>query len=156
MNDHQKASFVSKMVEAMFNTIAGKRIAVSGAAFKAHTSDTRDSPALDVCRALMEERAEVVLCDPQALENARIDLGDLTDKIHFEPDPIAAAKGAHAIALLTDWPEYANLDYEAIHARMVKPSFVFDGRIALPHEKLHEIGFNVFPIGKPSQSHLVG
>lgn len=156
MNDHQKASFVSKMVEAMFNTIAGKRIAVFGAAFKAHTSDTRDSPALDVCRALLEEQAEVVLSDPQALENAQADLGELADRIVFEANPVAAAKDAHAIALLTDWPEYAELNYEAIHAGMVQPSFIFDGRDALPHKELYDVGFNVFPIGKPPQSHFAG
>ncbi|MBX3015010.1 MAG: nucleotide sugar dehydrogenase [Caldilineaceae bacterium] len=153
MNEHQQARFVSNMVSTMFNTVAAKRIAVFGVAFKANTSDTRESPALTVCQALLEERAEVVLTDPHALEHARADLGALADRITFEPDPYAAAKGAHAIALLTDWALYAQLDYEQIYKGMVKPAFIFDGRNLLPHRQLHEIGFNVHAIGKPPLMH---
>ena len=153
MNEHQQARFVSNMVSAMFNTVAGKRIALFGVAFKANTSDTRESPALNVCRALLEERAEVVLTDPHALENARADLGELADRVTFEADPYAAAKGAHAIALLTDWADYAQLDYSNIYNGMVKPAFIFDGRNLLAHRQLHEVGFNVHAIGKPPLIH---
>ena len=154
MNEYQEMRFVSKMVASMFNTIAGKRIAVFGAAFKANTNDTRESPALEVCRALLEERAEVVITDPHAMENARYDLGDLAKRITFEPDPYAAANGAHAIAVVTEWSQFAQLDYEKIHGSMVKPAFIFDGRNLLDHNKLYELGFNVYPIGKPALAHL--
>jgi UDPglucose 6-dehydrogenase len=154
MNEYQEMRFVSKMVASMFNTIAGKRIAVFGAAFKANTNDTRESPALEVCRALLEERAEVVITDPHAMENARYDLGELAKRITFEPDPYAAANGAHAIAVVTEWSQFAQLDYEKIHASMVKPAFIFDGRNLLDHNKLYELGFNVYPIGKPALAHL--
>jgi len=149
MNEHQQNRFVSNMIFAMFNTVAGKRIALFGAAFKAHTSDTRDSPALTVCRALLDEHAEVVMTDPHALNSARFDLADVVERVAFESDPYAAAKGAHAIAVLTEWPHFKDLDYEAIHEGMVKPAFLFDGRNVLDHKKLFEIGFNVYPIGKP-------
>ena len=154
MNEYQEMRFVSKMVSAMFNTIAGKRIALFGAAFKANTNDTRESPALEVCRALLEEHAEVVITDPHAMENARYDLGELAKRITFEPDPYAAANGAHAIALVTEWSQFAQLDFEKIHAAMVKPAFIFDGRNLLDHNKLYEVGFNVYPIGKPALTHL--
>lgn len=153
MNEHLQARFVSNMVSAMFNTVAGKRIALFGVAFKANTSDTRESPALNVCRALLEERAEVVLTDPHALDNARYDLGDLAKRVIFEPDPYAAAQGAHAIAVLTDWASYAELDYNKIYTGMVKPAFIFDGRNLLNHRQLHEEGFNVHAIGKPPLTH---
>ncbi len=149
MNEYQEARFVSNMVTAMFNTIAGKRIAILGAAFKANTGDTRESPALAVCRELLEEQAEVVITDPYALENARADLGDAAERVAFEPDPYAAAQGAHAIALLTEWAHFAELDYEAIYESMVKPAFIFDGRNILDHKALHDMGFNVYAIGKP-------
>lgn len=149
MNEHLQSRFVSNMVSAMFNTVAGKRIALFGAAFKANTSDTRESPALNVCRALLEERAEVVLTDPHALDNARADLKDLAQRVIFEPDPYVAAQGAHAIALLTDWASFAQLDYSRIYKEMVKPAFIFDGRNLLNHRQLHEEGFNVHAIGKP-------
>jgi UDPglucose 6-dehydrogenase len=154
MNEYQEMRFVLKMVSSMFNTIAGKRIALFGAAFKANTNDTRESPALEVCRALLEEHAEVVITDPHAMENARYDLGELAKRITFEPDPYAAANGAHAIAVVTEWSQFAQLDYEKIHASMVKPAFIFDGRNLLNHNQLYEIGFNVYPIGTPALTHL--
>ncbi|MBN1394021.1 MAG: nucleotide sugar dehydrogenase [Pirellulales bacterium] len=153
MNEYQQFRFVANMLSSMFNTVSGKRIALFGAAFKAHTNDTRESPALAVCRALLSERAEIAITDPHALENARADLGDEAAKVRFEPDPYAAAAGAHAVALLTDWPQYAELDYEAIFDRMVEPPFLFDGRNLLDHQRLFEIGFNVFPLGKPPLVH---
>ncbi len=152
MNEYQQASFVSKMVAAMFNTVAGKRIALFGAAFKANTSDTRRSPALAVCRALLAERAQVVITDPRALDNARIALEDVADQVDFEPDPYAAAAGAHAIAVLTEWSEFGTLDYRAIFGTMVQPAFVFDGRNILEHGRLYEIGFNVYAVGKPPRT----
>jgi UDPglucose 6-dehydrogenase len=153
MNEHQQARFVSNMVSAMFNTVAGKRIALFGVAFKANTSDTRESPALNVCRTLLEERADVVLTDPHALENGRADLGELAQRVTFEPDPYKAAHGAHAIAIMTDWAAYAELDYSQIYQGMIKPAFIFDGRNLLNHRQLHEEGFNVHAIGKPPMIH---
>jgi len=154
MNEYQEMRFVNKMVSGMFNTVAGKRIAVLGAAFKANTGDTRESPALAVCRGLLEERADIVLSDPHALDNARLDLGPLAARITFEPDPYAAASGAHALAVLTEWEQYTRLDFERILASMVKPAFIFDGRNILDHARLYEMGFNVFAIGKPAHTHF--
>jgi len=148
MNEYQQTRFVSTMVTSMFNTVAGKRIAVFGAAFKANTGDTRESPALAVCRALIAEHAEVVITDPHALDNARRDLGDLAEQVSFEADPYRAAHEAHAIALLTEWPQFAALDYDKIHDSMIKPAFIFDGRNILDHRRLYAQGFNVYPIGK--------
>ncbi|HET6595317.1 MAG TPA: UDP-glucose 6-dehydrogenase [Anaerolineales bacterium] len=155
MNEYQEARFAANMVASMFNTVAGKRIALFGAAFKANTSDTRESPALAVCRTLLEERADIVMTDPYALDNACEDLKDLEGKITYEPDPYVAARHAHAIAVLTEWPQYTQLDYEKIYQSMTKPAFVFDGRNLLDHQKLYELGFNVYAIGKPALTRLV-
>jgi UDPglucose 6-dehydrogenase len=154
MNEYQQARFVNNMIVSMFNTVAGKRIALLGAAFKAHTSDTRESPALAVCQALLEERAKVVISDPKALDNIRADLGPAAEQVIFEPDPYKAAADAHAIAILTEWPQYAELDYKAIYNSMTKPAFIFDGRNILDHQRLFEIGFNVHAIGRPAQTHF--
>src|SRR5688572_27776682 len=154
MNKYQEKRFVSNMITSMFNTIAGKRVALFGAAFKANTNDTRESPALEVCRALLEEHAEVVITDPHAMDNARYDLGELAKRITFEPDPYVAAQGAHAIAVVTEWRQFAELDYQKIYASMVKPAFIFDGRNLLEHGKLYDMGFNVYSIGKPEMTHL--
>lgn len=154
MNDYQQARFVSNMISAMFNTVARKRIALFGAAFKANTGDTRESPALAVTRSLLQEHADLVLTDPHALANAATDLGAEAQNVEFEADPYVAAQGAHAIALLTEWSQYTELDYEKIYKSMVKPAFIFDGRNVLDHEALYKIGFNVYAIGRPPLVHF--
>jgi UDPglucose 6-dehydrogenase len=154
INDYQTDRFVDNMVSAMFNTISGKRVALFGFAFKANTGDTRESAAIRVCRHLLAEQAEVVISDPQALDNARKDLRDLPGVVRFESDPYLASEGAHALALLTEWDVYSSLDYRRIFAAMKKPAFVFDGRNLLDHKELYEIGFNVYPIGKPPCTHF--
>jgi UDPglucose 6-dehydrogenase len=141
------------MVATMFNTVAGKRIALFGAAFKANTSDTRESAALGVCQSLLEERAQVVVTDPYALDNFQAALNGNSQNVTFERDPYTAAREAHAIAILTEWPQYAHLDYEKIYNSMTHPAFIFDGRNILDHEELFDIGFNVFSVGKPALVH---
>ena len=148
MNAYQQQRFVERMIGAMFNTLAQKRIAVFGFAFKADTGDTRESPAIGVARGLLDERARVVVTDPKALINARHDLAGAGDEVEFCEDPYEAAAGAHAIALLTEWDEYRRLDYKRIYRGMEKPAFVFDGRNILDHGALRALGFNVYPLGK--------
>ena len=154
MNEYQKENFVTKMVTTMFNTIAGKKITIFGVAFKAHTSDTRETPALSICNSLIEERANVVVTDPYALENFRRELGDTANQVTYEPDPYKAIQGSHAIAVITEWPQFKDLDFQMIFDRMEKPAFIFDGRNILDHQRLFEMGFNILSIGKPPQLHF--
>ena len=154
INEHQKERFVLNMLSTMFNTLAGKKISIFGFAFKADTGDTRETPALRIVRKLAEEKARLAITDPQALENAKIELEDLGDQVCYTDDPYEAAQGSHAIALLTEWDIYRDLDYQKIFDDMQKPAFLFDGRNLLNPEALHEIGFNVFPIGKPPLTHF--
>jgi len=154
MNEHQKRRFVNNMLRAMFNTVAGKRIALFGFAFKADTGDTRESPAIDVAMQLVKEQANVVISDPKAIDNAKIDLASCIDNVEFVNDPYEAAKGAHAIAVMTEWKDYKELDYKRIYAGMERPAFIFDGRNVLNHKALFETGFNVFPLGQPALKHL--
>ncbi|MDA0691177.1 MAG: nucleotide sugar dehydrogenase [Nitrospinae bacterium] len=153
INDYQVKRFVKRILRAMFNTLVGKKIAVFGFAFKPDTGDTRDTPAIYLSQQLVEEKAHLSITDPHALENAKKDLAGLNN-IDYVEDPYEAAKGAHCIALMTAWEEYKTLDYKKIFDSMEKPAFLFDGRNHLDHQKLHEIGFNVFPIGKPPLQHF--
>ncbi len=153
INDWQRTRFVDNMVAQMFNTVAGKRIAVLGFAFKADTGDTRETPANGVIRGLVEERAEVVVSDPRALAQARLDLGDLGERVSYSADPYAACEGAHAIAVMTAWDDFADLDFARIHASMRRPASLFDGRNYLDHAALYDIGFNVHSIGKTPRIH---
>ena len=154
INEWQENRFVQNMLVNMFNTVAGKKIALFGFAFKANTGDTRESPAIYVSQGLLAEQAEVVLTDPKALKNARRDLKNFRKGLTFEPNPYKAAKGAHAIAVLTEWDVYRDLDYERIFKSMVQPAFIFDGRNILDHKRLYHMGFNVFAIGKAPLKHI--
>ncbi len=154
INEYQNSRFVKMMNKAMFNTIANKRIALFGFAFKANTSDTRETAALYVTQKLMTEKSKVVISDPKAIKNAKKDLKNYGDDIEYEEDPYKAAKGAHAIALMTEWDVYKNLNYEKIYKDMEKPAFIFDGRNILDHTKLFETGFEVYPLGKPPLVHF--
>ena len=154
MNDFQAERFVGNMLSSMFNTVADKKIAVFGFAFKADTGDTRESPAIAVCRRLLAEHARIRICDPKALENARKDLEDAEGDISFFSDPCEAAAGTHAIAIMTDWKEFRHLDYRKIFDTMEKPAFIFDGRNLLDPRTLYDIGFNVFGIGRKELTHF--
>jgi UDPglucose 6-dehydrogenase len=97
----------------------------------------------------MAEKAVVVISDPQALRNAAVDLQDAQGQVSYIEDPYAAAAGCHAIAVMTEWDLYRELDFEKIYKIMLKPAFIFDGRNILDHQRCFDIGFNVYPIGKP-------
>ncbi len=158
MNDTQIARFVKTVLDNLFNTVADKKLAVFGFAFKPETNDTRDAPAIQVCVKLLAEQARLAITDPQALDNARRDLnglpGDAGARVSYESDPYEAADGAHAILLVTHWQSFKSLDYARIYAGMQKPAFLFDGRNLLDHEALFRIGFNVVPIGKSPLLHF--
>ncbi len=158
MNDYQKRRFSSQVVRSLFNTVAGKKIAVFGFAFKKDTNDTRESSAIYVCRDLLQERALLSISDPKVpagqifqelgLEETLAD-GSPNPQIQVEPDPHAAAEGAHAILILTEWDRFKELDYQRIYESMKKPAFLFDGRNILDLEELRKIGFDARGIGKP-------
>lgn len=154
INDYQQTRFTRTMLKAMFNTLAGKKICLLGFAFKANTGDTRESPAIAVTKKLLAEKAAVVISDPQALKNAEIDLKAAEGQVRFIEDPYEAAAGCHAIAVMTEWDLYRELDYEKIYEAMMKPAFIFDGRNILDHPHCFTIGFNVYPIGKPPLTHF--
>ena len=154
MNEYQKSRFVRKIVREMFNTVAGKKIVLFGFAFKANTGDTRESPAIDITKALLDENVLVTIHDPKAIENAKEDLKGIDKNVTYEIDPYKASEDANAIVIATEWEEYKDLDYSRIYASMKRPSFVFDGRNILDHKKLFDIGFNVYPTGKKQLTHF--
>jgi UDPglucose 6-dehydrogenase len=154
INQYQQERFILNMLTAMFNTLADKKICLFGFAFKANTGDTRESPAILIARRLLEEKAEIVITDPKAMRNARADMTGVNGKISFVEDPYMAAEECHAIALLTEWEIYRNLDFKKIYDTMAKPASIFDGRNILDHRRCFDIGFNVYPLGKPPLTHF--
>jgi UDPglucose 6-dehydrogenase len=154
INNYQAQRFVNNILNKMFNTVAGKKISIFGFAFKADTGDTRQSPAITICKMLLEENALLAIHDPQALDNAKLDLTDIEGEISYHEDPLEAIKDAHAIIVLTEWQQFKVYDYQQFYALMKKPAFVFDGRNILDHQALYELGYNVFPLGQKAKSHL--
>ena len=158
MNDHQQERIVSRLFKEMFNTLANKKIAMFGFAFKADTGDTRETPAGYVARLLAEEHVRLAITDPKALPNAKRDLADLcgygrartpgAPKLEFISNPYRAAKDADAILLMTDWKEYPALDWARLYRSMRKPALVFDTRNCLDSAALRKLGFKVLNIGK--------
>jgi len=156
MNDWQKSRFVEKIVRNLYNTVNGKRIAILGFAFKKDTNDTRESAAINIVRDLVAENAHVVIYDPrvdkETIHRDLLEVGVPRDIIDFNieiaSDPYTAAKGAHALATLTEWDEFRTLDLPRIYDLMLKPAFIFDGRAVLPIAALKAHGFHAFVIGK--------
>lgn len=161
LNDYQKARFARNMVKTMFNTVTGKKIAMFGYAFKKDTGDVRETAAAYVTKMLLEEKAKVEVYDPKVTWDSMLMELDYTchvndttfpgfkDLLKRHESPLDACKGAHAIAIMTEWDEFKTYDYKAIHDAMEKPAFIFDGRNLLDHEALRKIGFEVYAIGKP-------
>jgi len=154
INDYQMERFVKRIIEAMFNSLVGKKLAIFGFAFKPDTGDTRDAPAIRICKSLLIEKARLSITDPHALDNARKELAGVYGDVEYEPDPYKAAQKAHCIALVTEWDEYRDLDFQRLFESMEKPAFLFDGRNHLDHDALFKIGFNVYPVGKPALHHF--
>lgn len=158
MNDYQKHRFAERIVKSLFNTVSGKKIAVFGFAFKKDTNDTRESAAIYVCKDLLQERAVLSIHDPKVPGEQifrDLDQPETADpseaSVRIEEDPYKAAEGAHAIAVLTEWDCFKDLDYERIFKSMMKPAFVFDGRNILDLEKLRKIGFEAVGIGRATR-----
>jgi UDPglucose 6-dehydrogenase len=161
MNDWQKSRFANNMISTMFNNVTGKKIAIFGFAFKANTGDTRETPAIHVIKTLLGDRAKIHIYDPK-VETKQIihDFEEYNvmpegckfeDYVTIESDPYEAAKGAHAVAIITEWPQFKEYDYQKIYESMEKPAFIYDGRKILDADKLEEIGFDVHVIGKASK-----
>lgn len=158
MNDLQKERFVSRIIHGLFNTVTGKRIALLGFAFKKDTGDTRESASIEVCRRLIEEKAQIAIYDPKVepeqiwmdLTHAcKMDRIEIQKYVTLNTDALSACQDAHAMVVATEWDEFKELDFGEVYKIMTKPSFVFDGRNILDHERLRKMGYIVYAIGKP-------
>lgn len=154
LNDYQTRRFVGQIIETQFNTVAGKKIAILGFAFKPDTNDTRESPAIYVCKRLIEEKANLYIHDPEAIENAKKDLKGIDPSVVYTDSIEEAIRGAHAIVVLTQWHIYTQVNYVDAYEKMQKPAFIFDGRGILDVEQLFKIGFNVVQLGVSSKLHF--
>ncbi len=152
LNDWQKSRYVARVIKTLFNTVSGKRLAVLGFAFKKDTNDTRESPAISICKALLDEQARLAIYDPKVESSqifADLEIKDDDPRVEICSDANQALQGAHAMLVLTEWNEFRDLDFDKIYKAMHKPAWVFDGRNVLDMAKLRSLGFYVYSIGKP-------
>lgn len=156
MNDHQKRRFSNKIVQTLYNTVADKKITFLGWAFKKDTNDTRESAAIYVADDLINEQAKISVYDPKVSRNKMLsDLDYLetrtvdenSNALSIFDSAYEACKGAHAIAILTEWDEFTSYDWQKIYNSMHKPAFLFDGRNILNAKELESIGFIYKGIG---------
>ncbi|QPN68845.1 nucleotide sugar dehydrogenase [Synechococcus sp. CBW1108] len=153
LNTWQQHRISRLMVNRLFGTISGKRIAVLGFAFKADTNDTRESPAIQVCLDLLEEGACLAIVDPKVREGQiSIDLGkpagqgegnwQLVDSV------AAAAEGADALVLLTEWQQFGQINWPEVAALMRQPAWLFDSRAKADGAAARAAGLNVWTLGE--------
>ncbi len=132
----------------------GKVFGILGASFKPETDDVREAPALDIAEKLVNNGAEVRVCDPKALENARTSLdkrlGNLNERVSYLIDPYEALRNVNGIILATEWHEFRKLDFRRIKNSISfgNPLFI-DGRNIFNPLSMREMGFKYFSIGRP-------
>lgn len=157
INDYQKSRFADMIIDTLNNTLSGKKITFFGWAFKKNTNDTRESAAIYVADILIEDHGQIYVYDPKVNHKRMLeDLNNLKTRskkknkkyLHPVDDPYEAAKDSYAIAVITEWDEFKDYDWQRIYDNMIKPAYVFDGRNILDHDKLRKIGFKVQAIGK--------
>ena len=162
LNTWQQHRIARLAVTKLFGTVTGKRLAVFGFAFKADTNDTRESPAIRICRDLLEEGAQLMIVDPKVSD------GQIARDLDQAPIPpegnpissagvggwqmaqsaVEAASGADAVLLLTEWADFASLDWQAIAAVMRQPAWLFDARAKADAQAAREAGLQVWRVGE--------
>jgi UDPglucose 6-dehydrogenase len=144
VNELQKRRVVGKLKQHL-GPLTGRRIALLGMAFKPNTDDMRDAASLVLASRLRGEGADVRAYDPIAERRAR----ELLPEVEISDSPLAAVDGADAVILVTEWPEFAELDWEQMARRMTTPLLV-DGRNFLDPARLRAAGFTYEGIGRPA------
>ncbi len=143
-NRAQKQVLGEKLLAFFGGSLAGRRIAIWGLAFKPRTDDIRDAPALDLIDRLLAESAVVRVFDPEAMTHVRARYGDT---IQYATDPLDAAKAADALAVVTEWGDFRRPDFASLRQTMAAP-VIFDGRNLYDPAELRAKGFSYHAIGK--------
>ena len=145
VNERQKRRLGDKIVAHFGGDLSGKRIAIWGLAFKPGTDDIREAPALVLIDRLLAAGAVVSATDPVAIEAVRKQLGD---RIEYQESHYECARGADALALVTEWHEFRRPSFERLKSIMRQP-VLFDGRNVWNPAELRAVGFTYYGIGRP-------
>ena len=159
INNWQQNRIIKIILEKLYGNISGKKISIFGFSFKANTNDTRESPAIKICKGLIEEGCFLSIYDPkvnmhQIKKDLEISLDNQNnhsnnnDKWEFSKSINHSVENSDAIVILTDWDEFYNMNYEKLINNMRKPSWIFDLRNTVNINKARESGFNIWSLGK--------
>jgi UDPglucose 6-dehydrogenase len=144
VNNRQRIKLAEEAIAFFNGNLKGRRIAVWGLSFKPHTDDIREAPALYNIDILLGQGADLAVHDPEALENVRSKYGD---RLTYGGDPYEVLTRAEALLICTEWPEYRNPDFEMM-GKLMKNKVIFDGRNLFEVERIRELGFTYFSIGR--------
>jgi len=142
INETQKAAFIEKIRKHLWN-LKGKHIVILGLSFKPDTDDMRFAPSIDIINSLLKEGVHLRLYDPQAMPIAK----KMFPKTTFARNPYEAAKGADALAILTEWPEFLEIDLARIK-KILRHPIIFDGRNLYDRDKMKKMGFQYYGVGR--------
>tara|TARA_Y100000589_G_C27135329_1_gene622293 strand:+ start:98 stop:1549 length:1452 start_codon:yes stop_codon:yes gene_type:complete len=164
INNWHQSRISQLIVKKLFGTISGKKIAILGFAFKANTNDTRESAAIQICKELIEEGANLIIYDPKVDQNQiTIDLGleplekNCSNKEFISgmgswefSNKLNIFENSHAVLVLTEWEEFMNIEWQKVSLQMENPAWIFDARSILNHKKVLDAGLNLWRIGDGS------
>ncbi|KIP98157.1 UDP-glucose 6-dehydrogenase [Agrobacterium tumefaciens] len=144
INDNRKRAMGRKIIAAAGGDVRDKTIAILGLTFKPNTDDMRDSPAITIIQTLTDAGAKVVGYDPEGMENARSMMNDIS----YASSPYAAAEGADALVIVTEWNQFRALDFDRLKTIMNQPVLV-DLRNIYRSDEVTKHGFTYSSIGRP-------
>ena len=144
VNSTQKTRLIPRIKEYFKGSLKGKTIAIWGLAFKPHTDDIREAPAMYNIEALLNEGAKLKVHDPEGMENVKRLIGD---KVEYCETPYDAAQDADAIFIATEWPEFRTPDFDRLSA-ILKNKLVFDGRNLYDLNTMKEMGYTYYSVGR--------
>ena len=154
LNIWQQHRIARLVVQKLFGTVSGKRLAILGFAFKADTNDTREAPAIPICRDLLEEGAQLAIHDP------KVEANQIERDLRFPPGQACegtwctsasvenAVVDADAVLILTEWQHYRSLDWAALAPLMRKPAWVFDARSVVDPAVVIAAGLQHWRVGE--------
>ncbi len=147
VNNQRKRTIARKVVAACGGEVRGKRIAILGLTFKPNTDDVRASPAIDIIRYLQDHGAIVQAFDPEGIEAIKAQ----TEDVHFAADPYAAAEGADALVIVTEWEAFRAMDLQRLHECM-NGAILVDLRNIYNHAEVEKLGFSYHCVGRPKSA----
>ncbi|SHK20557.1 UDP-glucose dehydrogenase family protein [Rhodothermus profundi] len=145
VNERQRRLLAERVYERFDGQLEGRRLAIWGLAFKANTDDVREAPSHVIIRKLLEHGADIVVFDPEAMENTRAVFGDA---IRYARSMYEALEGAEALVICTEWNEFRRPDFQRMRDRMARP-LIFDGRNLYHPKRMAAMGFEYYSIGRP-------